>query len=296
MELLYVKEHLTCYNYDGDGRPAVEVTKLAQGQAIVSDIVEPEILLVLEGSIGVSFEQIRDGAMSAGGMVLLPPCSSVTIVAKGAAEIIRFRLRTDVRLCDRYSLEKLYDEVGRDCKEFEGRLNTLTANEKVRAFVELFRGCIDDGLKCIYFFEIKIKEMFFILRAYYTKEELAAFFASMLCADSGFLYFVLDNYSKVHSVKDFAQLAGYSLSGFDKQFRKVFGMSAYQWMTQKRLKSIYHDIHCSSKTLREICEEHDFSSLSQFNDYCKKHFGLPPGKIRRQLGCDSPLCDGNVPD
>lgn len=285
MELLYVKEHLTCHNYDGGGRPVVEVVRIDPAKPCVLGVVEPEIVILLNGDIDISFERVENGRMSAGEMVVLPPCSRVVIKSVAFAELLVFRLRTNTQLCDRYSLEKLYEETDYDVKGFEDNLNTLRVNQKVVDFVRTLAESIGEGLRCIYFFEIKIKELFFILRAYYPKKALAAFFHSLLSADSGFLYFVLENYSKAHSVKEFAQLAGYSLSGFDKQFRKVFGMSAYQWLKQKRLKSIYHDINCSPKTLREICEDHDFSSLSQFNDYCKKNFGMPPGKIRRKAGC-----------
>lgn len=283
MDLLYVQEHLTCYNYDGGGRPAVEAVNVPPGEPLVMEVIEPEIMIVLRGCLSISFEDIENGIMNSGEMVMLPPCSKVCISTEKPADILTFRLRTSIQLCDRYSLEKLYEEAGQDTQPLEGRLNTLKANERVDSFVEHFVACVNDGLRCIYFFEIKIKELFFMLRAYYPKKELAAFLSPLLSANSNFLYFVLENFDKVRSVKEFAQVAGYSLSGFDKQFRKVFGMSAFQWMKQKRLKSIYHEINCSPKTFREICEDQGFSSLSQFNDYCKKNFGLTPGRIRRKV-------------
>ena len=39
-------------------------------------------------------------------------------------------------------------------------------------FLDNLRTCINGGLKCIHFFELKTKEMFFILKANYTKEEI----------------------------------------------------------------------------------------------------------------------------
>lgn len=285
MELLYVNEHLTCFNYDGGERPAVESVRFDSAKPCVVEVVEPEIVILLNGGINISFEKVRNGRIAAGEMVVLPPCSRVAITPDSKVDLLVFRLRTNTQFCDRYSLEKLYEETHYDIKEFEDSLNTLKVNEKIGEFAKSLAKSVSEGLKCVYFFDIKIKELFFIFRAYYTKKELAAFFHSLLSKDSNFLYFVNKNYTKAHSAKEFAQLAGYSLSGFDKQFRKVFGMSAYQWIKHKRLKSIYHDINCSFKTLREICEDHNFSSLSQFNDYCKKNFGMPPGKIRRKAGC-----------
>ena len=287
MELLYANEHLTCYNYDGGCRPAVESVRIDSTKPCVVGVVEPEIVILLDGNMNISFEKVQNGKMIAGEMVVLPPCSRVAITSDSNADLLVFRLRTNTQLCDRYSLEKLYEETHYATKDSEDSLNTLKVNEKIGEFARSLAKSVSEGLRCMYFFELKIKELFFIFRAYYSKRDLAAFFHSLLSKDSSFLYFVNQNYTKARSVKEFAQLAGYSLSGFDKQFRKVFGMSAYQWIKQKRLKSIYHDINCSLKTLREICEDHNFSSLSQFNDYCKKNFGLPPGKIRRKTGCEA---------
>lgn len=282
MELLYAKEHLTCFNYAVDERPEVLSMDLSPEEPYVFRTIGPEILMALDGHIAISFEKIDNGMMTTGEMSVLPACSRVVVTAEEPAKIMIFRLGTDIRLCDRYSFEKLYEDTGYAPAKFEGRLNTVKANARVAHFIKGLMDAINDGLRCVYYFEIKIRELFFLFRTYYPKEELAAFFNSLLSADSDFLRFVTYNYSKVHSVKEFAQLAGYSLSGFDKQFRKVFGVSAYQWMKQKRLKGIYHEINCSPKTLREICDGQGFSSLSQFNDYCKKNFGMPPGKIRRQ--------------
>jgi len=44
---------------------------------------------------------------------------------------------------------------------------------------------------------------------------------------------------------------------------------------------LYHEINATSKPLRQIAKEQKFLSLPQFNDYCKKHFGYPPGKMRK---------------
>ena len=285
MELLYREEHLECFNYDREDHSSVRFIELGSDRPLTLDIVEPAILIMINGEIRISFEKIQNGLMIKNEIVLLPPCSRVSIFARQCSDILVFKLGPDLKLCDRYSLEKLYDDAGENIHNFDNRLNTITANERINNFVDNFMTYFEEGLKCVYFLDIKLQELFFIFRAYYPKEKLAAFFSPLLTADTKFLNFILSNYRKVHSIKEFAQLAGYSLSGFDKQFRKVFGMSAFQWVKQKRLKSIFHEINCSHKTFKEICEIHGFSSLSQFNDYCKKNFGLPPGKIRRKMSC-----------
>ena len=74
MELLYVNEHLTCFNYDGGERPAVESVRFDSAKPCVVEVVEPEIVILLNGGINISFEKVRNGRIAAGEMVVLPPC------------------------------------------------------------------------------------------------------------------------------------------------------------------------------------------------------------------------------
>ena len=103
----------------------------------------------------------------------------------------------------------------------------------------------------------------------------------LLSKDARFHEFVLRHYRKVKTVREFAELCNSSVSNFEKRFNKAFGMPPHKWMQQKRVNQLYHEISATDKPLSQIAKEQRFLSLSQFNDFCKKHFGYPPGKMRR---------------
>jgi AraC-like DNA-binding protein len=131
-----------------------------------------------------------------------------------------------------------------------------------------------------------MKELFFLLRAYNTKEDLADFFSPLLTDDMDFYNFVLNNYQSIKTVKELAFLADYSLTGFEKRFKKVFGMSAHQWMKNQLSSSLYHEISCSRKSFTEISDMFGFSSSAHLSNFCKAVFGATPSAIRREIAVE----------
>ncbi len=83
------------------------------------------------------------------------------------------------------------------------------------------------------------------------------------------------------TVKELAQLTNYSVSGFEKKFKRVFNTSAGNWLKQQKSTIIFNDISNGSDSFKNISYQNGFSSISHFNNYCKLHFSKTPGEIRR---------------
>lgn len=149
-------------------------------------------------------------------------------------------------------------------KEPENSFNLLDIKDEVSYFLKGLKACLSDGLRCRYYFELKMKEFFFLIRAYYTTEELARFFYPLLSNDTSFSEFVYNNYSKVKTVQELASLSNYSHSGFIKRFKKTFGVPAYQWIKQQKASRILHEImlfdRYAIENERNIFEEINFTS------------------------------------
>jgi AraC-like DNA-binding protein len=275
-------EHKTCVNYEdvntnSNKKPIIEITEFLKGKIKEKTLSESKIMLVMKGEFRISYERHIDKKVKEGKMLLLPSSSKYIARAEEDASVFIFRLRDKIDLCDRIGLEQLFHKF----KEPENSFNLLDIKDEVSYFLKGLEACLSDGLRCRYYFELKMKEFFFLIRAYYTTEELARFFYPLLSNDTSFSEFVYNNYSKVKTVQELASLSNYSHSGFIKRFKKTFGVPAYQWIKQQKASRILHEINCTDKTLKEICDEHDFSSLSQFNDFCKSNFGYPPSYIRK---------------
>jgi len=278
--LLYPEEHSSCFLYDNRQYPAVGYIEHPAGHYSQRSLVQGEIIIVTEGSFLLSFEHFFDRAIGQGEILLLSPGSKIKAKTEAGVSAFIFRLNGEERLCDNYPFECLNGEK----PDFEYDLNTLRINNMTKDFLTFFQRNYRNGLRCTQFLEMKVKELLLLFRAYYPKEDLAAFFYPLLSNDSRFMNYVLQNYQGVKTVGEFAAKYGCSVSNFEKKFRFTFGVTPYQWMKERKVREIYQELNTTNKKISQIAKEQKFLSLPQFTDYCKKHFGYPPGKLRRLAG------------
>lgn len=276
MKLLYPQEHFSCFNYEKGQNAALEILKRPAGFVIERDLVDTEMVFVLAGRFDLSYGKLIREPIHKGKIMLFPPGSQVRAEVYEDVHLIICRLRDVAQLCECMSLERLYEEVG----EVPEGFYMLDIHERISGFVDLFVQCVDDGLRCTYYFATKMKELFFLLRAYYTKAELAGFFLPLLGKDARFMNLMYKNYRQVKSVQELADLSNYSLSGFKKQFQRVFGTSPSEWMANQKAARIFQQLNNSPMSIKELADLYDFSSVSAFSTFCQQKFGMPPGKIR----------------
>ncbi len=276
--MLYLNEHRICRNYQEHPKPMIECREIAKGETLASKLTENKIFFILKGIIFLSYGSYQD-TLSKGFFIVVPGGNDYTISVLEDTYIVICRLKNNLQLCEQYSIEKLFtgqNDQFVDC-------SPLQMKGPMELYVNHLIKYLEDGIRCIYLFDLKMKEFFFILRNYYTKEDLRMFFCPLLSHDFEFSDFVLKNHRKVKNVKEFAELANYSISGFEKRFKKVFRISAYKWMREQKAKEILHEIQNSRKAFKEIGWEYGFSSPAQFNDFCKSNFGMTPGKLRESV-------------
>lgn len=274
MELLYSDEHFKCSNYSWH-EPLIKILNL-NNEVYEFNPVSNYLAIVYKGNITFN-SGIQSREMQEGDMFVIPLLDTNTIEAKDNCRIFLFKLNMDLIFCDHFPLEKLYDHM----ETGEERIISQNTNEILDNYLKSLEGYMTDGLLCVYFLEIKIKEFLFILRAYYTKESLAGLFHILLNKDNEFSRQVFENVKKVKTVKELAESMYYSVSGFEKRFKKVFGISANKWMQQNISRQIFHEINCSNKTMKEIAYQFGFSP-SYFNDYCKRIFHLTPSQLKEK--------------
>jgi len=259
--------------------PSIDYMQLKAGQEKEETLSSTEIILVTEGQFFLSYDHFLDHKIDTGKIILLPPGCHFTVRAGTAVSALLFRIKEAVRFCEGYSINDV--SIG---KEISGHgPYCLNVKQAVADYTSFLKESIEGGLNHEEYLQLKAEELLYLLRSYYTVDELARFFHPLLSTDVQFHQFVLRYYRKVKTVKEFATLNNCSVSNFDKKFRGAFGTSAYQWMQQKKVDLLYHEINATNKPLRQIAKEQKFLSLPQFSDYCKKHFGYPPGKMRKMV-------------
>ena len=131
-----------------------------------------------------------------------------------------------------------------------------------------------------FYTRMKIREFFFLMGISYSEKDRFRFFEALNTAEQSFAAFIYLNYKQVSSVKELADMACYSLSGFEKRFRKNFGQSASQWIAERRAELIYTEICDTSKPFKQLSHEFGFSYPAHFSRFCRKHLGQTPYVIR----------------
>jgi len=275
-KLLYAQEHFTCNNYEKGKNAALEILNIPGGRLIERTLHDTEIVFMLSGKFNLSYDKILNMEVNPGVFMLFPPGSQITATAIEDTRLIICRIRGLLQLCECISLEHIYTSREKPVKE---GFHMLTINDRIYKFIELMQECVDDGLRCGFYFETKMKELFFLLRAYYSKEELLQLFSPLLSHNARFMNLMYQN-RNAKSVHELAGISLYSESGFKKQFHKVFGTSASDWLRNQKASLIYHDLNCSELSIKELADKYSFSSVSSFTTFCQSKFGLPPGQIR----------------
>ena len=128
---------------------------------------------------------------------------------------------------------------------------------------------------------LKRKELAFVLGYYYSDYDLASLVHPLSKYTNGFQCFVIQNYKKVKTVEELAQLGGYTISTFRRIFNSVFHEPVYEWMLARRKENVLDDLQNSECTISEICYKYGFESLPHFSNFCKKSFGASPRNLRR---------------
>jgi len=257
--------------------PSIEYIQYEAGQSKQDTLLLTHIILVTEGTFLLSYDHFLDYKLRPGKILLLPPGCHFTVRAESYASALVFRFKEAIRFCEGYSINNIPSKKSLVANE----LSQLDLKPTIEKFMSLLKDNIEVGLRLEEYLKLKTEELLFLIHSYYTPDELKRFFLPLLSSNVQFHQFVLRYYRKVKTVKEFANLNNCSVSNFDKKFREAFGTSAYQWMQQKKIDLLYHEINATDKPLRQIAKEQKFLSLPQFNDYCKKHFGYPPGKMRK---------------
>jgi AraC-like DNA-binding protein len=265
--------------------PAIEIRSLAKGSLLSVLPCANEIVYILTGTIILVSERGQDFIVPEGHLFFLPKGKKVTVYPQSRdAEALIIRFYDKMQFCHFYRIEDLLqqaDEQGWVEKSHcLPEYFILEANRVLNSCLEILALCHRKGLRCTQYNENKIKELFQILLAFYKEETLYCFFYRVVSADFDFSQQVLDKYSLYGNVSELATTMNYTVSGFEKKFRRVFGESPYRWMKRKKAQEIRGLICGGTMNLKEIGQQFGFSSMSDFYSFVRRELGQTAGEIR----------------
>lgn len=235
------------------------------------------LVFILHGEMEVIYGDLYPRLISGGNMILLTPLSRCVCKAVSTVELIILGFGTLNHSCDKYIFQNLTPFFSLIKYEFR----ELEIRESLDRFLQLMQNYEQNQVPMDDLASRKIQELFIILHAYYTSDELAMLFYPLLGKNMEFKKLVVDYYLHVKSAGEFAELCEYSQGVFQKKFKDVFGETVYQWMQRQKAEYIKHRLMTSEVNLKELADELNFASSVHLNKFCKIWFGMTPSEVRQ---------------
>jgi len=157
MSNIYSKDHFCCYKYQENEKPVLEVLHAPAGEKIQRDLNDTALTFVLSGAFRLTYDKILNREIRPGKILLFPPGSRVHAEITEDAHLLIFRVKEIIQLCNCLTIQHFYDKDINIKEDFY----MLEVNRRIEQFLDHFTQILDDGIKCQYYFETKIKELFF---------------------------------------------------------------------------------------------------------------------------------------
>lgn len=279
-DLLYVDEHVSCRHYVSDNRCRFVYHELAPGQELEFDRQPYNILFFVHyGELKIDHDGFTDRLFDASHMAFLAKGSYTRVVPLTASGMLSCSFETMSTVCDKFNLRSYWPL----CREIPYDFPQIEILPQLHAFLDAMRYYLQEGINCEHFHEIKLQELFLVMRWFYTKEVLARIFYPIIGNSLDFKSLVLENYLKVDSVSQLAELSHMGRTRFDNVFKKEFGMPARQWMLRQIAKHVKHHLSDPGATISDVMHKFNFNSPTHFTRFCKQQFDCTPTELMNKL-------------
>jgi AraC-type DNA-binding domain-containing proteins len=255
---------------------AWEKISMKKGECWTPRRIPEEIILFIEkGCLSITINGSQNKTLNQGNMIFIPSSSSFQVKITEDMECINCYFN----LNDLLSVDFPINELKQYCEQLSSEFGQQTINRSLSFFLMIMNDYFSDGNFTISFFYYKKIELFSLLLARYTKQEVASLFYPIIDNGIVFKIFIYNNFLKVKDLAEFAALANYSLSGFVKRFQRYYKESPYKWILRKKGELIFCDIQSGRMSLQEIAHKYNFIHYSHFTRFCKTQLGFTPSEI-----------------
>lgn len=286
MKLLYPDRHKVCGNYDNRENPSVEKVTIKEGEEVRLSAEANKILYFMKGGLRITANDIEEYEGQKGQIVFVPAGKAYLYKAMTDTKIMILRLDKTFFLCENFKLENLYqfiEERNNYSPRFGKRGSVLDISPPLQNLLNDLDERLEEGIMCRKYFDLKIKELLFLLVFYYTKEDLHDFFYLILSKDTVFSEYVRLRWQKFRHVKDLAASMHMTHRQFYNRFVAVFGKTPQKWILASMANIISDEIRTTDKPFKQIAIENNFNSEAQFTRFCKKQLGKTPTEIRNNV-------------
>lgn len=268
--------------------PGVEIRDLILKQGTSNEFTSRanKVIFVLRGHVDYIQEGYSKESVQAYNMVFVRIGMQCRIMAQ--QESLLLFLRSGDSISQKDSITQAYTSGTMANKVSEDVLLLPTGHLPIlpfNSYIHNFTVGLLSGIRYMsddeFYADIKIREFFFLIGISYSENDRRRFFESLDTTEQSFAALIYSNYKQASSVKELASMTCYSLSGFEKRFRKIFGQPASQWIAKQKAQKIYTEICNTTKPFKQLSHEYGFACPAHFTRFCHKHLGKSPITIRQ---------------
>ena len=190
------------------------------------------ILFLIRGEVLVNSQEYAGTMLRAGEFILQAIGSKFEMLAMTECECIYYRFIQPELFCD-FRFNHIMKEVSSPLI-----YSPLKIIPELKYFLDGSKSYLSESKVCRDLLSLKRKELAFVLGYYYSDYDLASLVHPLSKYTSTFQYFILQNYKKVKTVEELAQLGGYTVSTLRRIFNNVFHEPVYEWMQARRKEGI----------------------------------------------------------
>ena len=245
----------------------------------VSEQFENCILFVSGGSFKIVNDPTQDRSVITDEMIFIPPFTSLKARALSPIKLILLTFENNNSLYQKLNL----DSQTIICNTVTTGFKIMKINSHIQLFLSSISAYLNDNINCFGLFLNKQSELFYLLKMYYSRDEIINFFCSILCNKNDFKQNVLKNYTRDSSVSDLALKCNMSVKTFTRRFKENFGETPYQWLLKQNIREIRLKLADPNIQIKDIAFEFGFASASHFSNFCKTQMNESPQSIREKI-------------
>lgn len=280
--LLYLDEHINCNNF----LRTVE-TGFSYHEEEIGSVLDPlfnetynHLLFLLQGECILSCNEFKGRTIKGGEMILIPRSSSFSGKVTQSAKWLQMTFALPHSGCDRLVLEG-YKPF---CQQINYDFQPLDIREPLTKFIDLMAFYLRSGMNCAHLHAMKHAELFFTLRGFYKKEEIATLFYPLIGRPLSFREQIEKWQDKEHSLTQLAEELHMSQIAFLKRFKEEFNETYFRWEMRRKCDRILADMAIPNITIKEVMSRHGFYAAPNFNRFCKTNFGCTPSELLKRYG------------
>ena len=280
--LLNLDEHIKCNNFLHSVETGFTYHEERTGSVLSYKFSEKynHLFFLVEGECTFNCNGFRDRKIKGGEMILIPRAATFSGRVTQSAKWLQMTFSLPHSGCDRLVLEG-YQSY---CSMIDYDFQPLDIREPLTKFIDLMIFYLRSGMNCGHLHEMKHAELFFSLRGFYKKEEIATLFYPLIGKPLSFREQIAKWQNQEHSLTQLAADLNMSQIAFLRKFKEEFNETYFRWEMRRKCDRILADMTIPNITIKEVMSRHGFYAAPNFNRFCKTNFGCTPTELMRRYG------------